>query len=113
MATLLAGLVIAVARLALELNVDALVPGGWAYQFGSMNFLTFSAYFFLVCVVIAICVSLATQRPDPEKLRGLTLATISKEDKISNAKSYSRWDVIASVLVLIIVVAIMILFNGR
>lgn len=113
MATLLAGLVIAVVRLVLELNVDSLVPGGWAYQFGSMNFLTFSAYFFLLCVVIAVCVSLVTQRPSPEKLQGLTFGTISEEDKRANARSFSRWDVIASVIVLIIVVAIMILFNGR
>ncbi|GAA5221095.1 sodium:solute symporter [Membranihabitans marinus] len=113
MATLLSGLLIAVIRLVCELNLNAFNPDSWAYWFGEMNFLSFSTYFFLVCVIIAIVVSLATAPPDVKKLSGLTFATTSVEDRLANKKSYSRWDVLASVLVLVIVIGIMIVFNGR
>lgn len=111
--TLMSGLVIAAMRLILELNLSHLDPNSWAYALGDLNFLTFSAYFFFVCVIIAIVVSLATAPPKIEKLSGLTFATTSIEERQRNRKSYHRWDVMASILVLVIVIGIMILFNGR
>lgn len=111
--TLISGFIIAGGRIFLELIKSSLEPGGIWYVLADMNFLNFGAYFFFLCVAIAIVVSLATPAPAAEKVAGLTFSTISHEDKKKNKTSYTWVDIVASVLVVAIVVAIMIYFSGE
>jgi solute:Na+ symporter, SSS family len=111
MATLMLGLLVAAARLVLELNRDSLDPGTFAHTFGSMNFLTFAAWFFLFCVVVCVAGSLLSPAPAPEKVRGLTYSTLSAAQKSANRSSYNLLDVVLSLVVIGIVVFVMVSFR--
>ncbi|MCB0600576.1 MAG: sodium:solute symporter [Saprospiraceae bacterium] len=112
MATLVSGLIIGVIRISLELSKNHFEPGSILHTLGNMNFLTFAAWFFLVSILITIVVSLLSEVPSYEKLRGLTFGTLTKEQREENRKSYHLGDVIASVVVVGIVVFVMSSFNG-
>ena len=113
LATLFSGLFIVIVRLAVEINLGNLDPNGLLYAFGATNFLIFSAYFFLYCVIVTVMVSLFTERPSAVQLEGLTFATISDADRKANRDSYNKWDIIVSIIIVIIVIGVMVTFNGR
>lgn len=112
MATLIAGLTVAIIRLTLELSKGSLDPDSIFFAFGNMNFLTFAAWFFLFSVIVCIGVSLSTPAPSEAQIQGLTYGTLTAEQKAANRNSYSTWDVVFSVLVLAIVAYVMISFTG-
>jgi len=72
LAALLAGFVLGMARLVLELN-RGLVGEGWLGWFTTMNFLHFAIFLFVVCATVLVLVSLATPAPDAAKVEGLTV----------------------------------------
>ena len=113
LATLIAGFAIGALRMILELAKDRLPEGSLFYHLGAMNFLTFGAYFFLICVIIAITVSLTAPAEPSEKLRGLTFATLTHEQKSANKNSYNWVDIITSLVVLAMVIYVMVSFSGR
>ena len=110
--TLISGLVIATLRIVLELVADQLDPSGIMYTLGTVNYLVFGAYFFLLSVLILIGVSLATEAPSLEKVENLTFSTLSTAAKESNKNSYNHWDIIITVAVVVIVGSVMYFFNG-
>ncbi len=112
MATLVTGLILAAIRLILELNKGSLDPDGFLFIIGSMNFLKFAAWLFLISVTVAVVVSLMNPKPSEEKLQGLTFGTITPEQKAENRASYNMWDILASLGVIAIVIYIMVSFNG-
>ena len=112
MTTLVAGLIIAAIRLVLELGKNSLEPGSVLHTIGTMNFLTFAAWFFLVSNLLAIVVSLLSPAPVEKELEGLTFATLTDEQRASNRNSYTIWDIVASLVVIGIVVFVMVSFNG-
>ena len=110
--TLVIGFVVGAARIVLELFKDSLDPDGFLFLLGDTNFLTFAAWFFLFCVVLATGVSLITSSPAWEKVQNLTYQTISPEEKAENTASYNWKDIAISVLILAAVAWVMIIFNG-
>ena len=111
--TLIYGFFMGGLRIVLELMKDHLSPGSFLHTLGAMNFLTFGAYFFLSCVLVAVVVSLVT-RPIPEtRLAGLTFGTLTPEQRASDKNSYNWVDVAASLVIVAIVIFIMIFFNGE
>ncbi len=113
MATLIFGLVVAAIRLVLELCQNSLAPDGILYQIATLNFLKFSSLFFFACVLVLIAVSLLTPKPDYQKIQGLAMGTLSKEDKTKSKKSYNVWDIVVSVVIVVLVAWVMITFNGK
>ncbi len=65
-----------------------------------------------MCVVVAIAVSYLTEAPSPERIRGLTFATVTPEDRAKSRASWNRWDVLASALVLVLILAAYLYFSG-
>lgn len=112
LATLVIGFTVGFLRLFLELSLDRLPEGSILYSLGAMNFLTFGAYFFLFCALVAVVASLTSPPESEEKIAGLTFGTISKEQREANKNSYNWVDIVASLIVLAIVIFIMISFNG-
>jgi len=104
------GFILGILKLVLELSKKYL-PQGVLYDFATLNFLYFCIMLFLLSVAIMIVVSLATKAPDPEKIRGLTFATTVAEDKAASRASWNSADVILSVIVIIIVVAVFMYFS--
>jgi SSS family solute:Na+ symporter len=110
-AALVSGFVIGGGRIILELMKDRLTEGSWLHTLGTMNFLNFGAYFFLVSIVILVGVSLATKADPVEKIKGLTFSTLTEEQKAANKNSYNWIDIVASLLIIGIVVYVMITFS--
>jgi SSS family solute:Na+ symporter len=111
--TLVVGFIVGAIRIVLELVKDSLDPNGLMFKLGDMNFLSFGAWFFLFCIILTIVVSLLTKAPSEEKVENLTFGTISEVEKIRNKSSYNWVDITVSILVVAIVVAVMIFFNGK
>lgn len=112
LATLFSGLFIATVRLTLEvLKNDDWDQNGILYQLADMNFLKFSTFFFLYCVAVAIVVSLLSPKQSDKELEGLTLSTITDEQKAKEKGSFTWVDVIASLFVVAVVGWVMLYFS--
>ncbi|PHN94093.1 Na+/glucose cotransporter [Maribacter sp. 6B07] len=112
-ATLIMGILVAFFRIALELLKDNFDSDGILYYLGDMNFLTFGAWFFLFCLIFMVVVSLLTKSPDKEQIVNLTFGTITEEEKNKNKNSYNWIDIIVSIFIVLIVIGIMVFFNGK
>ncbi|KSA14704.1 sodium:solute symporter [Maribacter dokdonensis] len=112
-ATLIMGILVAFFRIALELLKDNFDSDGILFYLGDMNFLTFGAWFFLFCLIFMVVVSLLTKSPDKEQIVNLTFGTITEEEKNKNKNSYNWIDIIVSIFIVLIVIGIMVFFNGK
>ena len=74
-AALATGFVLGMARLALEINKDAL-GDGMLFGFADINFLHFAILLFAICTTVLVLVSLLTPPPAPEKVNGLTFGGV-------------------------------------
>lgn len=106
---MVAGFVIGVLKLTLELFQNNL--GGILHDFATINFLYFCIYLFLFSVVVMVVVSLFTQKPSEEQIRGLTFATTVAEDRAASRASWNKWDVILSLIVIAFIVAVFVYFS--
>ena len=111
--TLVFGLIAAAIRIILELIKNTLDTNGVLYYLGSMNFLSFSAWFFVLCVLLLIGVSLLSEKPNFAQLKNLTYSTITAEVKAESKATYNWKDVVVSIVIISIVISVMILFNGK
>ncbi len=109
-ATLFYGLLSGTLRIVLELMKDDL--SGAAEWFATVNFSHFAIYNFLACVLVCCGVSLLTPKPSDAQIQGLTLGTLSPEQRRANRESYSVTDVIISVVLAVIVISILVYFRG-
>jgi SSS family solute:Na+ symporter len=110
--TLIAGMAIAFIRIGLELAIKSLEPGTILHTIGSINFLSFAAWFFLFCVILCLVVSWLTPAPAESQIQGLTFGTLNAEQKDSNRASYNVWDIVLSLAVIAIVAFVMVSFAG-
>lgn len=120
LAALIVGFILSLFRLAVDTPV-ALKLEGYAQGYPEGSFLWiinniyfqyFSILIFLVCVVVMIGVSYATPAPPPEKLSGLTFATITDQQRAASRASWNRGDVIASGVVLLLILLAYLYFQG-
>ena len=109
--TLFTGILVAGVRLILEVSKESLTEGGFLYNMADMNFLKFSSFFFLYCVAATVLVSLFTEAPAKEKLQGLTMGTISADQRKENKASYGWVDITTSLFIVTIVAFVMIYFS--
>ena len=103
------GFIIGVCRIILELNKDNLT--GFLYDFATLNFLYFCIILFLFSIALMLIVSLTTEKPKEEQLRGLTFATTVAEDKASSRASWTRFDVLLSVIVIVFILSVFLYFS--
>ncbi|MBO0321824.1 sodium:solute symporter [Muricauda sp. CAU 1633] len=111
--TLIVGFVVGALRIILELVKESLDPTSFWFTLGDMNFLSFASWFFLFCIILILVVSYATAAPPAEKVKNLTYATISEEEKQQNKGSYNWKDIAISILIVAIVIYVMVWFNGK
>lgn len=111
--TLIVGFIVGALRIVLELVKDSLDQGSFWFHLGDMNFLSFASWFFLFCIILIVVVSYATAAPSDEKLKNLTYATISEEEKRKNKSSYNWKDIVISLVIVAIVIYVMVWFNGK
>ncbi|MEN1784826.1 MAG: sodium:solute symporter [Bacteroidota bacterium] len=111
LATLVGGFIIGFSKLTLEIAKGSFTEGSLIYAIAHINWLVFGAYFFAICIAIAVVVSLLSPAPDKAKITGLTFGSITPEQKAENKSSYGWGDIVTSLVVVIIVVYIMISFS--
>ncbi|MDC6365889.1 MULTISPECIES: sodium:solute symporter [Flavobacteriaceae] len=111
--TLIVGFIVGALRIILELVKDSLEPGSIWHTLGDVNFLTFSSWFFLFCVILILVVSYTTKAPSEEQIKNLTYATLTDDDRAKNKNSYNWKDITISLVIVAIVVYVMIWFNGN
>jgi len=92
---------------------------GWTYPEGSffwivnnINFQYFSILITIVSAIVMVVVSYMTAKPDYEKIKGLTFATTSKEDRATTLASWDWRDVAGSIIVLVAIVGAYLYFRG-
>jgi SSS family solute:Na+ symporter len=85
------------------------------YSPGIINHIYFQYYSLLIFVVSAVTmvvVSYLTPAPLEERLIGLTYATVTLEQRQRSRSSWSRGDVVASGVVLLLILAAYLYFRG-
>jgi SSS family solute:Na+ symporter len=75
-----------------------------------INWLYFSFLLFIVTCVLIFLVSAVTKKASAEKLVGLTYASITPEQKAADRASYGFWEILHTVVILGIIVAVYIYF---
>ena len=109
-ATLFYGLLSGTLRIVLELMKDDL--GGIGEWYATVNFSHFAIFNFLICSLVAVVVSLLTPKPNEMQLKGLTLGTLTPEQKKANRESFTMVDILISVVLVAIVVSVLVYFRG-
>ena len=114
---LISGLVIGLCRLGAKIYYSnaGVVPGGdtsnwFQYLFYDCNWLFFCGWMLVFCLVVAIVVSLFTQKPDEAKIQGLVFGTSTAEQRAATRASWNHGDIIHTVIILGITVAFYIYF---
>lgn len=110
---LIAGMVIGLTRLGAKVyysNVEGAADSMFKYLFYDLNWLFFCGWMFLFCIVVVIIVSMFTEAPSEDKIKGLVFGTSTPEQIATTRASWNKWDVIHSVIILGITVAFYVYF---
>jgi len=86
--------------------------GSFLWVMNNVFFQYYSIFILLVCVIVMVVVSYLTAPPSYEKISGLTYGTTTIEDREKSRSSWSKSDVIFSVILCVIIVAIYMYFRG-
>jgi solute:Na+ symporter, SSS family len=116
LATLLTGFAMGLFRLAVDTPVKLMgttyAEGSFLWIVNNIFFQYYSLLITIVCIIVFILVSYATQKPAIAKIEGLTFSTLSIEDRQSTRATWSRKDVLLSVLLVLCIIAIYSYFTG-
>ena len=120
LAALVVGFVLGAFRLAVDTPVSLQIaglangytPGSFLWFINNIYFQYYSLLIFVVSAVTMVVVSYLTAAPAEEKLVGLTYATVTAEQRKQSRSSWTRGDVIASIVVLLAILANYLYFRG-
>jgi SSS family solute:Na+ symporter len=117
LATLLIGFLMGLFRLVVDTPVK--LSDNFAYSEGSffwvVNNIFFQYYSLLitiVCIIVFVLVSYTSKAPDYAKISGLTFSTLTQKDRERSRATWSAKDVVFSVLLVLIILAIYLYFTG-
>jgi SSS family solute:Na+ symporter len=120
LAALVVGFLLGAFRLAVDTPVSlqlgglthGYAPGSFLWIVNNIYFQYYSLFIFIVSAVTMVVVSYLTPAPVEERLTGLTLATVTAEQRQRSRASWNRGDVIASGVVLVLILAAYLYFRG-
>jgi solute:Na+ symporter, SSS family len=102
---MIVGFTLGMTRLGLKIFQNSLDPDGLLYRlFLAPNWLHYCIYLFFICLAVIVFVSLITKRESDEKLQGLTYFSSTPEQRAITRASYDKWDIINSVIILVVVI---------
>ena len=115
--TLMAGLVLLIMRLGSEIYFQPEISSetmvdSFMFVFATINFSHMAILMFFFSILLCVGVTLSTTEPEYSKIVGLSFGTLTQEQKLENKNSYEKIDLILSVILVIIVVAILNYFTG-
>ena len=120
LAALVVGFALGMFRLLVDTPVTLGLPGfEQGYPAGSLLWIVNNTYFqyyslaiFVVSCAVLIGVSYLTPPPDTARIAGLTRGTLSAADRAENRRTWNQWDVLASAVVLVLILAAYLYFVG-
>lgn len=117
LAALLTGFALGLFRLAVDTPVklyDNFVysEGSFLWIVNNIFFQYYSIIILIISAAVMVIVSYATETPAYEKISGLTFGTVTDQDREETRASWSAIDVIASVVVVVLIVAAYLYFTG-
>jgi len=117
LATLIVGFSLGLFRLIVDTPVKLFkafeyTQGSFLWIINNIYFQYYSLLITIICVIVMIVVSRLTQEPSYDKISGLTYSTTTDEHRRENRASWSRGDVIASVVLVLLIVMSYIYFSG-
>ena len=116
LATLLVGFGMGLFRLAVDTPVKLMgtnyTEGSFFWIVNNIFFQYYSLLITIVCIIVFLAVSYSTKPPDYARISGLTFSTMSEQDKKATRASWNATDVIFSVLLVLLIIAIYIYFTG-
>jgi len=116
LAALITGFALGIFRLAVDTPVKLFhakyAEGSFFWIVNHIFFQYYSLLIFLVSVAVMVVVSRLTGEPSTDKIRGLTFATTTEEQKKASRATWSWGDVAASVLVILGILAAYLYFRG-
>jgi SSS family solute:Na+ symporter len=120
LAALVVGFLLGLMRLAIDTPVkmgmggfeDGYAQGSLLWIVNNTFFQYYSIVILLVCVVVMVGVSHVTREPDYATIDGLTFETVTDAQRSESRRSWGRGDVIASVTVLLAILAAYLYFTG-
>ena len=86
--------------------------GSFFWVVNNINFQYFSVLITVVSAVVMVVVSYMTATPDYVRMKSLTFATASDEDRARTRASWDKKDVVFSVLILSCIIAAYVYFSG-
>jgi len=110
MAAMVGGFVIGMLRLVAEVNKEALGDGP-LFWFADVNFLYFALILTGISMVLLVGFSLMNPEPSEEQIRGLTYATTMADQREESRASWGTSDVVHSVVVVVVILAILAYFS--
>ena len=113
--TLSAGLVLLIVRLSSEIYFQSEISSGIVvdsvlFEFATINFSHMAIFIFVFSALLCVTVSILTDEPDYSRIKGLSFGTTTRE-MISKEKSYTNYDIIFSVLLVLLVIGILVFFS--
>jgi SSS family solute:Na+ symporter len=120
LAALLIGFALGLLRLAVDTPVSlrlegfesGYTPGSLLWILNNIYFQYYSVLIFLVTCAVLVGVSYATAPPPAGRLVGLTYGTITPDQRRESRASWNRWDATSSAIVLVLIGAAYLYFNG-
>jgi SSS family solute:Na+ symporter len=116
LATLLTGFAMGLFRLAVDTPVKLMgtsyTEGSFLWVVNNIFFQYYSVLITIVCIIVFILVSYATKQPDYARITGLTFSTLTPEERRATRSTWSTKDVVLSVLLVAIIIAIYCYFTG-
>ena len=116
LATLLTGFAMGLFRLAVDTPVKLMgttyAEGSFLWIVNNIFFQYYSLLITVVCIIVFIVVSYATPQPDYAKMGGLTFSTLSEQDRRESRATWSIKDVLLSILLVALIIAIYLYFTG-
>jgi SSS family solute:Na+ symporter len=87
-------------------------PGSFLWIVNNIYFQYYSVLIFVVSAVTMIAVSYATPAPSDAQIQGLTFATVTPDQQAETRRSWNRWDVVNTAIVLGLIVTAYVYFSG-
>lgn len=117
LSALFVGIFLGLFRLAVD--TPAMLLDDFSYTEGSFLWIVnntffqyYSLFIFIVCVLVMVGVSYATQQPDRQRISGLTYSTVTDEDRTLTRSSWTWTDVFTSTLLVTIIIVIYVMLRG-
>ncbi|ORX85711.1 solute:sodium symporter family transporter [Anaeromyces robustus] len=107
--TLLYGIIVGAIRL-VTMIVDPSSVNVFTYIFKFMNVYSFCVINFVSCIVLLIVITLFTEKPSEEQIKGICFGYATPEQKEETRRSWNAVDIINSVVIMIVHVIFYIYF---